>query len=252
MKARTHLKSALCLTALIATFFVFTVSCQKEDDTPATSEPLDYALQVIPDIHEVMPADLLEAIGEENLHFGDNPPRLLIDSLGFIKKPAIIQNYIQADTNSVYTLRIGEPKFYTFCFRFTDQHRGIAKYDYKCQYIDTIYGGVMHEYYIEYANVQDSVFIMGDAPYFTAYFHQNRQKESSVPTIVDYGAHEATILTGEVTDTGIKNFYYGMKITGYDNPAGAGIDCLNIGDIVIFYIDFLPFRYWDPSHHYNN
>ena len=252
MKTRTKLKTALCLSALFATIFVFAASCQKEDDTPATNQPLDYALQVIPDIHDVIPMDLLEALGEDHLYFGDNPPKLSLDSLGFVKKPAVIYDFIKADSTSEYNLRVGEPKFYTFCFRFSDQHRGIAKYDYKCQYIDTIYGGVYHEYYIEYANVTDSVFIMGDAPYFTAYFHQDRRKESSSSAIVDYGVHEASVLSGKVTETGIKDLYYAMKVVGYDNPVDAGSTCLNINDIVIFYIDFLPFRYWDPTHHYNN
>lgn len=245
-------KTALGLSALFASFFLVAPSCQKEDDTPATNQPLNYALQVIPDIHEVIPLNLvqiMDSIGA--LHFGDNPPQLQIDSLGFAKKPAIIYDFIKADTSTLYSLSIGEPKFYNFFFKFSDQHRGIAKYDFKCQYIDSVYYGVYHEYYIEYAKVEDFVFIMGDGAYFTAYFHQNRQKESSSPTIVDFGAHEASILSGQVTSTGIKDFYYGMTVTSYDNPAGAGTDCLNINDIVIFYMDFLPFKYWDPSIHYN-
>lgn len=242
---------AVACTALVAFALLCSTSCTKPIDG-AQNRPLDYALQVIPDIHEVMPHDLLEAVGVEKLHFGDNPPKLSLDSLGFARKPAVIYDYIKYDSTTSYSLIVGEPKFYTFFFKFSDQHRGIAKYDFKCQYIDSIYGGVDHQYYIEYAHVEDSVFIMGDAPYFTAYFNQNRIKESSISTIVDYGSHEATILTGEVTPTGIKDLYYAMKITGYDNPVDAGDRCLNINDIVIFYIEFLPFRYWDPTQHYNN
>ena len=242
-----------CLSVILVSLFASLAlySCQK--DYPITThEPLDYALQVIPDIHDVTPTDLMEAVGITNLHFGDNPPKLYIDSLGFVRKYAKVWNFIKADSTTQYGMTIGETKLYTNCFHFYDQHRGIAKYDYKCVNLDTIYGGVSHQYYIEYSNVTDSVFIMGEKPYFTAYFTQKRHKESSFPNMTDYGSHEYIILTGEVTSTGIKDFYYGLKVKAYDNPADAGYSCLNINDIVVYYIDFLPFRYWDPSQHYNN
>lgn len=239
------------LAALFVLAMLGTTSCQKPD--VHSNQPLDYALQVIPDIHEVMPMDFLETMSSLNaLHFGDNPPALQIDSLGFVKRDALVKEFIKADSTSEYNLIVGEIKKYTNYFLFHDQHRGVAKYDYKCVNLDTVYGGVSHQYYIEYADVTDSVFIMGNKPFFTAYFTQKRHKESNLPTITDYGSHEYVILSGEVTSTGVKNLYYGLKIKGYDNPADAGYACLNINDIVVFYIDFLPFRYWDPSQHYNN
>jgi hypothetical protein len=241
------IKTALILAGLLS---IGIAACQKVDPSDPNL-PLDYALQDIPDIHDVIPIDLLEAIGENHLHFGDNPPSLMKDSLGFARKPSIVLNYIKADPNSNYEIIVGEPKQYTTYFRFYDQHRGVAKYDYKCVHIDTIYGGVFHQYVIEFANVADSVFIMGEKPYFTAYLTQNRHKENNVSTIVDNGSHEYVVLSGEVTETGIKNLYFGLKIKGYDNPISAGIDCLNIDDIVVFYIEFLPFKYWNPNQHYN-
>ncbi len=228
---------------------------------------LDYALQVIPEIHKVMPLDLLyymdsipKAVSNPDgsndtiiisaLHFGDNPPLLFKDTLGVSGSPITALEHIKSDPFSSHSITVNEPTPYTDYFHFYDQHRGVVKYDYKKVYLDQSAGN-MHNYYIEYANVTDSVFVMGEAPYFTVYLTQRRHKESSIPTIVDYGSYEYLIISGEVTSTGFKDLYYGMKIKKYENPADAGIQCFNIDDIIIYHIDFLPFTYWDPSIHYN-
>lgn len=236
------------LTALFASALFFATSCNKNETDQ--NQPLKYTLQDIPNIQEIIPKDLLEAIGNEHLHFGNNPPKLCFDSTGFVKKNVLVKRFIQHDSSTVYTMADNEIKHYTNYLRFQDQHRGVAKYNYKCVHLDTIYfEGGPRQYYIEYANRADSVFIMGDGNLFTAYLVQDRHKKSSIPTIVDYGSHEYIVLTGEITNNGIKDLYFGLKIKGYDNPADAGYTCLNINDIVVFYIDFLPLQYWNPSQH---
>lgn len=266
-------------SALLAIPLCFATTCKKQEIKPGDLTPqqldsinahlIDYTLQVIPDIHEIIPKDFLNAMDSipkivhnasggydttyiSALYFGDNPPtRIAKDSLGFFKKDAKVSNFIKSNPLSEYNVIVGETKKHTNYFLFSDQHRGVAKYDYKCVHLDTVYGGVSHQYVIEYSSIPDYVYIMGEDPKFTAYFVQDRHKESNLSTIVDYGSHEYVVLSGEVTDTGIKNLYYGIKIKGYDNPADAGQRCLNIDDILIFYFDELPYRYWDPDQHYN-
>jgi hypothetical protein len=117
--------------------------------------------------------------------------------------------------------------------------------------MDITYGDI-HQYYIEYANV-DQVFIMGEYPYFTIYFTQKRIKENSADpnNDSDYGSNEYVVISGELTSTGIKDYYFGMKIKQYDLPGFEG-NGYNVNDIDLVHIDFLPFTYWDPSEHFNN
>ena len=49
-------------------------SCLKDD--PANNETIFYAYQQIPNINDYMPQSLLLAMGENNLYYGDEPPRI--------------------------------------------------------------------------------------------------------------------------------------------------------------------------------
>lgn len=95
---------------------------------------------------------------------------------------------------------------------------------------------------------------MGEKPFFTIYFFQKLKKDLVVPGYhpQDVGAKQAFIISGEVTDNGIKDLYIGFKVYGYDIPTSAGIGGLNIGDIIVYYRDFMPFTYWDTTPQYNN
>lgn len=255
MRTRKKHCAFLFFMAISATVALY--SCQKDNVEPTTNQPLDYALQVIPDIHEVMPMDLIKEMNNLGaLHFGDNPPKVFKTTatgdtiLGFSARVMEVVHYIQSDTTKLYVLDSGTIRPYTNYFRFHDQHRGIAKYDFKCGYIDS----GPDNYICETAHVFDSVFIMGSGNMFTAYLTQKRTKEHSSNYNPDKpGEREAVILSGEVTSSGIKNFYFGMKIKSYDNPADAGINYPNINDIAIFKSseNILPFSYWDP-YQYNN
>lgn len=271
-------RKALTLTTLAACSLFFAASCQKQTLKPEdlTQEELesinqhviDYALQVIPDIHDVMPTDLIKAMDSiptgntlpngqpeiiSALHFGDNPPTLYKDSLGFVQgEGEVIRKkvFIPSDSTKIFSLMQNSEVFHAIdWFRFYDQHRGIAKFDFK--HVNEDHYNTTGSYYIEYANVIDSVFIMGENPYFTAFFTLKRLNENS------YGldhrdSSEYFIISGKVTAQGVKELYYGVKIKGYDHPTSPGYDSMNYNDIAVFYIDNLPFTYWDPSHHYNN
>jgi hypothetical protein len=279
MKTHMHRlrKKALAFTAIAACSLFYTTSCQKYEEPTAEqledAELVDYALQVIPDIHVEL-ADAIDLLNimdtipvettvngqnitsyKSALHFGDNPPNLFKvednKNIGFSGTPIVRLLYLPSDPNYEWTMTTGQPMPYTEYLRITDQHRGVAKLDYKRVYMDITYGDI-HQYYIEYANV-DQVFIMGEYPYFTIYFTQKRIKENSADpnNDSDYGSNEYVVISGELTSTGIKDYYFGMKIKQYDLPGFEG-NGYNVNDIDLVHIDFLPFTYWDPSEHFNN
>lgn len=283
MKTQMHRfrKKALAITAIAACSLFFVASCQKHEDLNPTPEELDtinahsidYALQVIPDIHEVIPMDLIEAMNAVHdtingtptvvcaLHFGDNPPSLVFkqnDSLlGFMKDVFIVKEYLPIDPSCGYRYICypGKPQLSTNCFRFHDQHRGIAQVDYKYNYIKPEQEGP-NNYAYELSIVSDSVFIMGEGNNFTVYYSQKRSFEASPnndnPNYM-YPS-EYVILSGTVTNGGISNLYFGTKIKNYDNPDPIviGERFQNVNDILITHKEFVPFQYWDPNQSFTN
>lgn len=274
-------RKALAITAIAACSLFFVASCQKYENLNPTPEELDtinahsidYALQVIPDIHEVIPMDLVEAMNAVHdtingiptvicaLHFGDNPPSLVFkqnDSLlGFMKDVFIVKEYLPIDPNCGYRLSCYPGKYLLpiNCFRFHDQHRGIAQVDYKYNYIKPEQEGP-NNYAYELSIVSDSVFIMGEGNDFTVYYSQKRSFEASQnndnPNYMK--PSEYVILSGTVTSGGISNLYFGTKIRKYDNPDPIliGDRYQNVDDILIIHKDFVPFQYWDPNQSFTN
>lgn len=274
-------KKALAITAIAACSLFFVASCQKYENLNPTPEELDtinahsidYALQVIPDIHEVIPMDLVEAMNTVHdtingiptvicaLHFGDNPPSLVFkqnDSLlGFMKDVFIVKEYLPIDPNCGYRLSCYPGKYLLpiNCFRFHDQHRGIAQVDYKYNYIKPEQEGP-NNYAYELSIVSDSVFIMGEGNDFTVYYSQKRSFEASQnndnPNYMK--PSEYVILSGTVTSGGISNLYFGTKIRKYDNPDPIliGDRYQNVDDILIIHKDFVPLQYWDPNQSFTN
>ncbi len=117
---------------------------------------LDYAVQVIPPIDQVMPYDLIAVMGQ-HLHFGDNPPLLYKMSadtiLGFYAKEPTLLDYYAVDSsatfcqNNYFPNNPDYPEIVTVLpttknnsdfFLFHDQHRCIAQVDYKCVSFDTL------------------------------------------------------------------------------------------------------------------
>jgi hypothetical protein len=283
MKTQMHRfrKKAWAFTAIAACSLLFATSCQKYEELNPTPEELDtinahsidYALQVIPDIHEVIPMDLLEAMNAVHdtingvptvicaLHFGDNPPSLVFkqnDSLlGFMKDVFIVKEYLPIDPNCGYRLSCypGKHLLPINCFRFHDQHRGIAQVDYKYNYIKPEQEG-LNNYAYELAIVSDSVFIMGEGNDFTVYYSQTRSfKASQNNDNPNYmRPSEYVVLSGTVTNGGISNLYFGTKIREYGNPDPIliGDRYQNVNDILVIHKDFVPFQYWDPNQSLTN
>lgn len=246
-------------TLILFVFILLSAFACKKDDKPS-QEPIDYTVQTIPDIHALFEdhADLINAM-DTLLHFGDNPPqltKLIVDTsdkhldtlLGFCNDSLVLKKYYQIDTTAIY--RPPELVRGTYQFLFDNQHRGVASLNFR----SINYDNGPDDHYIESASRQDSVFIMGEKPFFTIYFFQKLKKDLVVPGYhpQDVGAKQAFIISGEVTDNGIKDLYIGFKVYGYDIPTSAGIGGLNIGDIIVYYRDFMPFTYWDTTPQYNN
>lgn len=250
-------KKTLVFTTIAVCSLFFVTSCKKYEEPKPTSEnSIDYALQVIPDIHnwakgdQFDATDLVEAMnsipatinGQQTtisaLHFGDNPPvlsKIQNDGslLGFITQGKVVgvnpppQNtpkiaYMQSKKYIPYgpsfpAVEEGNYDIRCYHFRFHDQHRGIAQCDYKSVYIDE----GPDNYLYEIAHTTDPVFIMGEGDAFTAYYYITTEKKmstffSSITT--DNGPHMAVILSGRVSDNGIYDVYYGYKVLSYKNP----------------------------------
>lgn len=236
-------------------FLIFmALSCQKENNV----EPLDYSLQVIPDIATVFKDhyDLITSMNDLNqLHFGDNPPNLYAvdttngrqDTLGFCSNHLELKTFIKSDPTS--TFPAPTVIFYNYQFLIEDQHRGISSMYFRSPKLNE--GPDNH--FIETALCRDSVFIMGEKPFFTAYCFQNIQTDKVINgyAFPDPKPKQVVILSGKVTDKGIEDFYVGIKISDYANlEAGGftpGFSGLNIGDIVIYHKSLMPFTYWDPN-----
>ena len=246
------MNKALRLLFLLGLTTAICVSCDKEID-PLQPMPLDYSLQTIPSIGEIMPADLVAAMGPY-INFGDNPPRIdtcfFADSIHLAK---FIHNQ-DIDPLSTYTLEDDQYITNKFTYRFHDQHRGITdSYKYERAFGDIAYG--LGYFMFENATVSDSIFIMGDSNKFTVFFRQTCKRrmepdESLSNYISDYGIqrNESIIMSGKVTSEGITDFHMGMRIEGY-SEASPRIGQLHflpqIHDIFLYdYPNCLPY---DPT-----
>ena len=295
MKTHMHRlrKKALAFTAIAACSLFYTTSCQKYEAPTAqeleNADLIDYALQVIPDIHEVMPHDLIQAMNSiptgnllpngqpeiiSALHFGDNPPNLFKiknDSLlGFSPQGLIVgyspfgapkyayfevKKYIPCGP-AIPSLTEGNYDLRCYNYLFHDQHRGLAESDFKSIYMDE--GPDLYLY--EIAHTTEPVFIMGDDNLFTAYyFIKTEKKHSAIFNPVDNGPHLAVILSGKISDNGngIENLYYGYKVLSYDVPPlppAPDQDPImaNVNDIIVLspLTNQVPFCYWDPKFSY--
>lgn len=223
---------------------------------------LDYALQVIPSIDEVMPADLISEM-KDYLHFGDTPPQL--DTCFYIKDSILIARFVHnqdIDPTSTFSFTEEWIHYRQHNFRWKGQHRCVAdQYFYTRLVGDSVQflPGVYYRIF-EKATVTDSIFIMGDGDKFTAYFHQEVERAmepdeqfSSFITDYDLVRRESVIVSGQITSQGIVDFHYGVRIEGYNKPSthiGAAGGSPNVHDIILYECSSLcPF---DPPYYQDN
>jgi hypothetical protein len=200
------MKNTLYILAecLIITFF----SCTKT----ATDETIIFiGDQKIPNITEFIPDSLLRAFGNVNLNFGDMPP-LLDRQFIANDKDHDDQMEIIYSNNDYFPIGSLSPNI-VFKHMFYAQHNAIAKYHFMT------YGQESHA---------DTVYIIGNAPYFTAYFKETRINSTN-PN--QSKCKLAAVISGEVGNEGIINYRYGYIIENYEDQNNNG---LPVGTILVY------------------
>ncbi len=274
---KKHKTSLLVLFWGLLTFS----SCLKE--TPETT--LFYGHQQIPNINEYMPMHLLEAMGNENLYFGDNPPviegHFMSSSMNTDSVVLTPDSLWMTWTNAILT-----PQY----FVFTDQHIGTAQMEFLFPrqgfYLERSSTENTYEILKEKAEhfADDSIapsyfkapfdtevfryaYIMGDNPFFTVYFYEVRdhyQHFQPLNAVVMSGkmASETYIQTdtlGQPIDTitrpYILNFKWGVESMAYF-PENSQLENLNDdlsvgaqaypGNIILFSTDTLRIGQYQP------
>lgn len=150
--------------------------------------------QDIPFITDFLPADLLSLYGEENVFFGDVPPKV---ELQFKSN----HEYVATNLQPPYCPPIGGVTPVTHYHFLTNQNMQMADYysmsseEEHCHLITPVYltGHVTTE--------NDSLF--------TAYYMENVSTEG-------HPVH-AVLLSGKLTPRGIRDFKYGYKIVKYND-----------------------------------
>lgn len=188
----------------------------------------DYAIQSIPSIDEVMPADLIAEMGSY-LHFGDNPPHIDSFYVDVLEIKHFIHNSdhpeIPFDTNTMYYLKDGQDIPTRIQFDFYGQHRGIFD---SCRF-ERAYGEMFNDgtasyYLFEKASAQDSIFIMGSGNDFTLYFRHSMRR--SIEPYNEFLANnitgglslvriESVIISGTLSGQRVNDFHWGYRIEQY-------------------------------------
>ena len=174
-------------------------SCMKDD--PKNNETVYYAYQQIPNINEFMPQTLLNAFSNY-LYYGDEPPKIegsfVVDNIWITDAILSPGSPWMAPITSIPT-----PQY----FEFYEQHKGIAKLKFKypkgtpSDYTyfversdpDSTYAVVTADpeffindtiapSYFKNDNYKkedfNTVYIMGNDPYFTVYYYEIRDIKS--------------------------------------------------------------------------
>lgn len=207
------MKKQLFRTLLFLCCLAMFSSCLKDD--PKNNPTVYYGYQYIPNINEFMPQTLLQLFSDY-LHYGDEPPKIegsyIADAIWITDTVLAPGSHWMAPVTSIPT-----PQY----FHFYDQHKGIAKLDFKYpkgnpgEYTyflersdpDTTYAIVTSDpsYFIEDtiapSYFQDgkyekenfnTVYIMGKDPYFTVYYYEIRDIKSKVQPL------NAVIISGRI------------------------------------------------------
>lgn len=183
-------------------------SCTKNEESSVY-----FIKQKFPDVLAYIPTELLETMGNENLNFGDMPPDI---QKQVVADPLLVRH------SSWDSLSTGCQLPFVFHVAFLHQHDAVAAgrflADFKVSSVtDTVYA------------IADTVYVMGEDPYFTAYYKEVlHSPDSTMP-------HLSVVVSGEITDDGIKDFVMGCRVDSYGDFIGAQADGLApIGSIIVF------------------
>lgn len=248
------MKKHLLSTVLVLSSLVLLSSCLKDD--PEHNKTIYYAYQQIPNINEYMPQRLLEAFGDEHLYYGDEPPKI---EGKFLANGFEFEKNVKIDT--LWNPRTGILPA-TDYFVISNQHKGIATYSFQrpyyadtqmtyllfiekssidstCAFFDKndkftqfIEDSIAPSYFKSgHAKKDDfkNIYIMGQDPYFTAYYYEIRDissKTEPLNAVIMSGkvAKEYTIqidtatnITDTIVSTVIQDFRIGFETMVYYN-----------------------------------
>ena len=208
------MKKRLILAILFLSGLLSLSSCLKND--PDENPTVYYAYQEIPNINEFMPLKLINAFSDY-LYYGDEPPK--IEGVFIADAISITDVFRSPESMWMMTPTPMEGKQY---FRIHDQHKGIAKIEFKYPkgnpgeytfYVERsdpdstyqvvtanpeffINDSTIAPVYFKDGNYQkenfNTVYIMGKDPYFTAYYYEIRDIKSKADPL------NAVIISGKV------------------------------------------------------
>lgn len=185
---------------------VLLLSCCKEHD----GIDFDfYEPQTVVSILDTIPEDLVEAFGEEYFHFGPTPPNLsnlsfLVDGLQYVK--AIRYVFGPEGTPVPSQAEMPPMDMTRYLHHFYSSTGGISSHRLKT--IDPSNNQFLRQ--------NDTVFIIGNGPYFTAYYIDSIQEYSSgnpVNAVIVSGVIQSDNITGAFL--GIDHYRIGKKILSY-------------------------------------
>ena len=161
-------------------------SCIKEGDHSSIlfNDPQD-----IPFITDYLPDDLLEMFGEEHVCFGDQPP---VVDLEFVSN----HEYVATSLQPPFAPPVGTISPIKHYHKINQQYLQIADY-YSMSSEET------------QCHLLSPVYLTGSGKKFTAYYFEEPNTDGS-PV-------HAALFSGELTNTGIRNFMYGYKIVRYND-----------------------------------
>jgi len=180
------IEKRICFLALSLMVLLAFPSCLKDGDGSSIllNDP-----QEIPLITDFLPEDLLTMFGEENVHFGDQPP---IVDMEFVSN----HEYAATSLEPPFAPPVGTVSPIKHYHKIVQQYLQIADY-YSMSSEET------------HCHLLSPVYLTGAGKKFTAYYYEEPHTDGS-PV-------HAALFSGELTDAGVRNFMYGYKIVRYND-----------------------------------
>ena len=160
-------------------------SCLKEGDkTILVNDPQDIHF-----ITEYLPDDLLNLFGEENVHFGDQPPVVDMEFKS-------MHEYVATNLQPPFAPQPGQLSPIIHYHKISQQYLQIADYismtseESRCKVVSPVY-------------------LTGRVKDFTVYYYESPQTSGH--------PEHAVLLSGTLDNNGVRNLRYGYKIMRYND-----------------------------------
>ena len=182
---KRNLKHGTALAFNVLLVCLAMASCLKEGDkTILVNDPQD-----IPFITDYLPEDLLNLFGEENVFFGDQPPKIDMEFKS-------LHQYVATNLQPPFAPQSGQLSPITHYHKINQQYLQIADY-------------ISMTSEENYCKVISPVYLTGRGNDFTVYYHEAPQ--------TDGHPEHAVLFSGTLTHTGVRNLRYGYKILKYND-----------------------------------